>query len=112
MTPQKLKAHRIGLGMTHAIISDRIGITRKTYASYESGASKMPAPIEKLFDIIFAGVEPPKLTAVKKKKTKDELFADRLARHFTPILKGMQEEMTQMRCELEGIKEFMNPEKE
>ena len=51
MTPEQIKAERSRLGFTGALMAERIGVTPRAYAYYESGQRKIPLPVEKLIKL-------------------------------------------------------------
>ena len=51
MTPEQIKAERSRLGFTGAQMAERIGVTPRAYAYYESGQRKIPLPVEKLIKL-------------------------------------------------------------
>ena len=51
MTPEQIKEERSRLGFTGAQMAERIGVTPRAYAYYESGQRKIPLPVEKLIKL-------------------------------------------------------------
>lgn len=52
MTPEQIKEERSRLGFTGSQMAERIGITTRAYAYYESGQRKIPLVVEKLLKVL------------------------------------------------------------
>lgn len=48
MKPEQIKSERSRLGLTINKMAERIGVSPRAYAYYESGQRAIPLPIEKL----------------------------------------------------------------
>jgi putative transcriptional regulator len=55
MTKEELKAARQRLGLTQAGLAEKLGVSRRTVEAWESGRRNIPAPIEKLVNILEQG---------------------------------------------------------
>ncbi len=112
MTKEELKSHRELLGLSVTQIADRIGVTRKTYLSYERGVTKPPRSIELLLSYIF-GIEPPPMTVIsKKRKTPNEVIADTIVKRLAPYLVNLESRLVEMKCEIESVAAILEIDKD
>ena len=107
MRPEKLEQYRKILGLSQNQMAYRIGIHRKTYLTYEAGTSKIPRSMELLLGFIFEEKKPILEVVSKKKKTQKELMAEEVVKKLAPYLVNLESRLTEMKCEMDGIKQVL-----